>query len=64
MQERSNTSPLGIGPIIGAVLAVIFYKFIKMLEYEVCFITEIVSNYLTNALLTLSRWRTPVLTGM
>ena len=26
---------LGVGPAIGAVLAVLFYKFIKMLEYEV-----------------------------
>ena len=25
---------LGIGPIIGALIAVFFYKFIKMLEYE------------------------------
>ncbi len=25
---------IGVGPIIGSLLAVVFYKFIKMLEYE------------------------------
>lgn len=27
--------PPGLGPAIGAVAAVLFYKFIKILEYEV-----------------------------
>jgi aquaporin related protein len=25
----------GVGPIIGSLIAVVFYKFIKILEYEV-----------------------------
>ena len=25
---------IGVGPMIGALIAVFFYKFIKMLEYE------------------------------
>lgn len=25
---------IGVGPIIGTLMAVLFYKFIKMLEYE------------------------------
>jgi len=30
----ANAFHAGVGPAIGAVLAVVFYKFIKMLEYE------------------------------
>lgn len=28
------TRTIGVGPMIGALIAVFFYKFIKMLEYE------------------------------
>lgn len=30
----TNCHKSGVGPIIGSLIAVFFYKFIKMLEYE------------------------------
>lgn len=34
-------SYIGVGPFVGSVIAVLFYRFIKTLEYEVCRIIKI-----------------------
>lgn len=34
LQCDAGLMDLGVGPLLGTVIAVFFYKFIKMLEYE------------------------------
>jgi MIP family channel proteins len=46
-----------VGPLIGALLAIAFYHFIKTLEYEVSISRTVL--FLVDVLLTLLRWQTP-----